>query len=63
MARKVECSNCHKRYLVDEALIGKQFKCKMCGEVFEIPEVPDDLLDLIRADEPVKKKKKKKKKS
>ncbi len=52
MARKVECSKCHKRYLVDDEVVGKKFRCKVCGAVFVIPEIPDDLLELLREDDP-----------
>ena len=70
MPRKIECSSCRKRYLIDDAIVGKQFRCKVCGAVFTVPELPEDILDLLRDDddepktsrpaEPARKKKKKK---
>jgi len=45
MAITVECSNCGRRYNVDDSIAGKTVKCRQCGTLMPVPRSPSEGLD------------------
>jgi predicted Zn finger-like uncharacterized protein len=45
MAITVECSNCGRRYNVDDSIAGKTVKCRQCGNLITVPRSASEGLD------------------
>ncbi len=45
MAITVECSNCGRRYNVDDSIAGRTVKCRQCGNLIPVPKDSSESLD------------------
>jgi predicted Zn finger-like uncharacterized protein len=45
MAITVECSNCGRRYNVDDSIAGRTVKCRQCGNLIQVPRSAAEGLD------------------
>ncbi len=45
MKPAIQCTHCGKRYKMNDRLVGRKVKCKICDQYFEVAD-PDEILDV-----------------
>ena len=43
----INCPNCAKQYHYNDQFAGKQVRCQACGNMFQMPVIKDDGLELV----------------
>ena len=43
----INCPNCGKQYHYNNQFAGKQVRCQACGNMFQMPVIKDDGLELV----------------